>query len=356
MAMMVQATFQDLSGLDLRRPEYRMEVFQRFYSFHLHYRAHPGAVWYLLPGLADLYGWSEEDAAWFAFLNGNTQNPITSWLLWKQGGPENAIAYWRANYSRLAWDTDRRYHKKSFAEAVESWQAATGPSQAAWWRRPGTWSGLWAQATALHSFGRLSAWSFLEYGYILGLHSVDASSMFFSDKGGSRSHRNGMCILLGLDQYDWHASNPSFDGKYTPQMIDYLESEAIQVLIDAKRRNPERTRDVTFLTLESALCTYKSWHRPNRRYPNVYNDMLHDRIKTAEASFPEEDFGVFWDLRRRNLPDRLLLERTPTDPGVAPAKQNWYRETGEVPMMFVDWPDMKSGFDRGVEEGRWGTR
>lgn len=34
-------------------------------------------------------------------------------------------------------------------------------------------------------------------------------------------------------------------------------------------------------TLESALCTYKSWHRPNRRYVNVYSDMLHGRIDEA---------------------------------------------------------------------------
>jgi hypothetical protein len=32
-------------------------------------------------------------------------------------------------------------------------------------------------------------------------------------------------------------------------------------------------------------CTYKSWHRPNRRYPGVYLDMFHDRIKNAETTW-----------------------------------------------------------------------
>jgi hypothetical protein len=37
-------------------------------------------------------------------------------------------------------------------------------------------------------------------------------------------------------------------------------------------------------------------------------------------------------------------------------KQNWFRETGEIPMLFIDYPQMKSGFDENVEAGTYGER
>src|SRR3546814_10020322 len=68
--------------------------------------------------------------------------------------------------------------------------------------------------------------------------------------------------------------------------------------------------DVTRLTLESALCTYKSWHKPNRRYPNVYADMAYLRIRKAESRFGPR-FGPLWSIRREALPSWARLESTP---------------------------------------------
>ncbi len=36
-------------GMDFRHPQYRREVFLRFYEFHLKYRTHPGCVYFLFP-------------------------------------------------------------------------------------------------------------------------------------------------------------------------------------------------------------------------------------------------------------------------------------------------------------------
>ena len=68
-------------GMDFRLPEYRREVFLRFYEFHLKYRSHPGGVYYLMPFLSDKEGWNLEERLWFAYINGNTQNPVTSYLI-----------------------------------------------------------------------------------------------------------------------------------------------------------------------------------------------------------------------------------------------------------------------------------
>jgi hypothetical protein len=101
--------------------------------------------------------------------------------------------------------------------------------------------------------------------------------------------------------------------------------------------------------LESAFCTYKSWHRPNRRYPGVYVDMFHDRIKKAEEAWPEEDFGLFWEARQVWLPDYLRLEDNPGDAGVKPEKQNHYRLTGQVIAMDHDWPCFANSYRKSAK-------
>src|SRR5690242_16787050 len=65
-------------GMDFRKPELRREVFLRFYDFQLKYRAHPGCVYFIIPHLYRTFEWDQEKRLWFAFVNGNTQNPVTS--------------------------------------------------------------------------------------------------------------------------------------------------------------------------------------------------------------------------------------------------------------------------------------
>lgn len=343
-----------LAGVDLRRPEYRRETFMRFYGFHLRHRSHPGCVYSLLPALADP---DPECRAWVAFLNGNTQNPVTTSLLLEAAptieDADALVAFWREHYRDLAWDTDRRYHKARFRDAVDGYVVAVGRSQEAWWRRPQSWEALWAQLTALPTFGRLSAWSYAEYGWLLGLHEHDASTLMLEDLDGSRSHRNGLAIVSGHDELDWHASNPGFDGRYSRAQLGMLAEVGTELLAEARARTGHP--DASNLTLESALCTYKSWHRPRRRYPNVYADMAYDRLRWAEARWGDR-FGWAWEARARDLPEYLRLEAEPRDPGCVPAKQDHYRLTGETVMMGWEDPQLWSSFDSKVQAGSFGTR
>jgi hypothetical protein len=102
------------------------------------------------------------------------------------------------------------------------------------------------------------------------------------------------------------------------------------------------------------LCTYKSWHRPNRRYPNVYNDMLHDRLTAAGRAWPEADLEVFWAARAAVLPAYLRLEDSPGDPGCVPVKQNHYRRTGQVVMLHRWDPVFVNDFNHAVDTGALG--
>lgn len=342
--------------IDYRKPEHRRKVFNDFYDFHLKHRSHPGCVYYLIPYLRERESWTEEESVWFAFINGNTQNPLTSWIIFNKtrSNKDAAPDFVNANRERLAWDTDRRYHRTAFAQAYEGWLSIDGDRPAMWKETSFKWNNMWAAARSIPTFGRLSAWSFNEYMYIIG-YGVDSDTLMLNDISGSRSHRNGLAIIAGRDDLDWHKSNPSFNGKYSADDMTQLTRLGKELLDDAKERNAGAPweREVTYLTLESSLCTYKSWHRPNRRYANVYNDMLHDRIKNAETKWPEIDFGIFWKAREENTPKELLLEMNPTDPGVHKIKQNHYLKTGEV--IMLDKPEYDNSFNQSVTSGRYGV-
>ena len=355
-----------VAGMDFRQPEYRAEVFQRFYTFHLKYQSHPGCVYYLMPFLAGAYDWSVEQRMWFAFINGNTQNPVTSYIIFNKFPDFEkldmvALADWFYTphaYQSLAWDTDRRHHKTMFLRSVNSYIAnlRMNGHKSQWeffsdlctsdpytnFRR--VWDVV---SDRFLTFGRLSTFSYLEYLRIMDLN-LDCDQLFLNDRDGSRSHRNGICKVIGRDDLDWHSSNPDFDGRYSKDTIKELEIAGETLLATARVRNEDTAweDDVSYFTLESALCTYKSWHRKNRRYPNVYNDLLYKRIKFAEERWRRPKLDIFWQARDLLLPDNLLLEKNPLDVGCAPLKQNHYLNTGQVIMMERDWECFENEYGR----------
>ena len=71
-------------GMDFRKPEYRREVFLRFYEFHLKYKAHAGAIYYTFPFIFERHKMSVEQKLWFTFINGCCQNVVTTYLIWRK--------------------------------------------------------------------------------------------------------------------------------------------------------------------------------------------------------------------------------------------------------------------------------
>ena len=349
------------AGLDFRLPQYRREVFLRFYEWSVRYRSFPGGVHYVLPHLAEALGWDTEQRFWAAFLNANTQNPVTTLLLIQEAPTldraDDAVAFWQRHYRALEWDTDRRYHKARFADAVAGYRALVGSGaspQRRYFKLPYEWQAWWGAASSVPTMGRLSTWSYLEYLRILECGAPDSDTLMLADIPGSRSHRNGLALVSGHD--GWISDKQLGTGPvdYTPDVLGELASVGYGLLREAQRRIPG-DRTVGYLSLESALCTYKSWHKPNRRYPGVYNDMLHDRLTRAENRFGRR-FGVIWDARRAALPGRMRLEDNPGDPGCVPVKQNWYLTTGQVIGMAEDWPCFANDFDSRVRAGAFGHR
>lgn len=339
--------------IDWRDPERKEEAFLAFFRFHLKYKSHPGCVYALLPAIAEAFDLDADQRAWLAWLNGNTQNVVTSLML-LEAAPraiywDRAVAFWDDNFKALEWDTDRRHQKGRFDVATEQWFMEYGYRPAEGWAVVGErgWMDTWQYAFNQPYMGRLSAWSMIEYARILLGSDVvpDSDTWMLDDKSGSKSHRNGLAVVKGYDATFWDAGTPDMLG-----IVSELELYADELL--ARVDHPDASR----LTMESALCTFKSWHKPNRRYPNVYSDMMYNRIKKAEARFGRT-FDLLWEARRAHLPEHLRLEDMPHDPGLAPVKQNWFRETGEIILMHHDWAALQpSGFDEAVAAGAFGVR
>jgi amino acid-DNA transferase-like protein len=352
--------------VDWRLPEHRREAFLRFYQWSVRYQSFPGGVHYVLPYIAHTLELDLEQRYWLAWLNANTQNPVTSLLLLRAAPRlrdyEAAISLWRSNYRALDWDTDRRYHKARFEDAVRGYAAAVDCGcalpQHRYFRVGYEWQAWWDAAYALPTMGRLSTWSYLEYLRILLGPSVvpDADTLMLEDIQGSRSHRNGLALLMGADEWivDKQLGHPSVtDDIYKdPVRMNLLGRWAAELFAEVRRRCGA---GADLLSLESALCTYKSWHKPNRRYPGVYNDMLYNRIITAENRWGRR-FGILWQARSAALPPHLRLEDRPCDPGLSPVKQNWYLSHGQVIALGHDWPDMRDDFETMVRKQEFGRR
>jgi hypothetical protein len=355
-------------GLDFRQPQYRRQVFLDFYRFHLEHRSHPGGVYFAMPWLANHMDMDQEQKLWMAFINGCSQNIVSTYIIMKQfpslqtTDTDRLNDWWNANHQRFkagsGWDSDRKYFKigqTGFPQCVASYKALLGDrTQVQFFEAlcPNTLShGLEENfRTAWHnikgqvlSMGRLSTFSYLEYLRIVGV-PLDCDSLFLDDISGSKSHRNGLCKVLGRDDLDdYETENPTFPG-YHKDTIKWLKEEGALLLADAKATIDHP--DVSYFTLESTLCCYKSWHRPNRRYANVYMDMMYDRIRYAEQEWGEKAVEQFWVMRQECLPKHLRLEDNPHDPGLSKPKQNHYRLTGQPIMMSRMFPYYDNEFDR----------
>lgn len=361
-----------MTDRDWRLGEHRREAFQRSYTFALETQSFPGMVYSMLPAIADAFGLDADGRAWLAWLNGNTQNVVTSMILLEQAPRwqdwEKAVAFFGEHFKALEFDTDRRHQKTKFPEATKRWIAGLmdeAESPASAWEFD---SGKAAFGYAMQQpfMGRISAWSYLEFVRIL-LPRVPDVDAWYLQESSSRSHRNALCLLSGYDEawgWDGEQSEIPFMLDLLPDLHDLAES----LLREAEDRNGQLADvgadqlqwqahpDVSRLTLESALCTFKSWHKPDRRYPGVYADMMYQRIKKAEARLGSP-LDLLWGIRRDTLPGYLRLEDNPYDPGLVGVKQNWYRETGEILYLHTLFPDMEpSGFELNVDAGAYGER
>jgi hypothetical protein len=304
---------------DYRRPENRMEYFLKLYDMNLSHGVMPGLVYLYLPSLATKYNWNDEQKLWFAFLNGMTQNPITSLIMFEQlpmcppagAGLVKFDSWFNENWDFLQFDTDRRYQKKETVASIKKYAELVEQHGSQKRMLTGkTYQELWAIVSQYVSFGRLSCFSYLEYVYLNGF-GADCDDLMFSDKSGSKSHRNGMLMLMNMDHLVWDKrANNGFDGEYENfgKMCAWLTDRANDVVSSFKAKHTYNIYAGNF-TMESNLCTFKN-HFYGRRYPGVYADMAWERIIWADEHGHREHTAVFKDIRSEYLPEWLRCELT----------------------------------------------
>ena len=302
-------------NVDYRLSENRREYFSALYKLNLEYKVHPGLVYLYIPELRKRLGWSEEDSLWFATINGHTQNPITSLRIFNKiptlpktdNEWSNFQEWFDSEWVNLSYDADRRKQKKDTIKGLRSYVqlVGSGTQKNLWVNK--TYEQCWETANSIHSFGRLSTFSYLEYVRIV-CNSPECTTLMFDDFDGSRSHRNGMLFLLGMDNHVFDKRQVNgHSGKYIDfkGMCNMLETEAEKFLSDFSEVAESGHRGK--FTFESCLCQFKNGFF-GRRYPGVYADMGWDRIKWYEDRGFTSETSLFREIREECLPEWLREE------------------------------------------------
>ena len=303
--------------VDYRQIDNRLKYFSALYRMNLQFKIHPGLVYLYMPEMKKRLNWDDEQALWFAAINGHTQNPITSYAI-MQFIPEiptkdeewkKAQTLFDIRWAELSFDTDRNKQKKDTIRGLYSYSLLVkdAGSQVKLWSGK-TYPEYWELANSITSFGRLSTFSYLEYVYLNGF-GADCNNLMFDDLDGSRSHRNGMFFLTGQDHmvFDKRKEN-SHSGKYADLkgLGASLESQAELFLGTFYRSNSE-LEHVGKFTFESCLCQFKNGFF-RRRYPGVYADMAWERIQWYDKRDKKSLTKIFKEIRTERLPVWLLQE------------------------------------------------
>jgi len=286
--------------------------------------------------LNERYEHNIEERIWICWLYGNTYQLPTAWVL-KNEFPDyelatvDRITQWNtANYKRLRYQVDTKWNKGHLPEMFASYQKFIGnKSQKEVLERyygdneEETFDNLWdAIKTNLHKFGRYSTWFYLQHlHHTAGIH-VSPTSLMFSDYSGSRSHRNGFLLALGMDD--------DYDRQLTRNEYEYLEGAARDTLIEMRDRFPSLAREIDAYTMETCLCSFKKIFRAHHgRYLGYYLDRQAEEIVQAEN---DGWYGIEWNVLWQARNETLIPELTGRNK-IDKNKFDFYIKTGKLERM-----------------------
>jgi hypothetical protein len=120
-----------------------------------------------------------------------------------------------------------------------------------------------------------------------------------ADHDGSRSHRNGLVMALGLDNW--------YDQKLNEQQINYLDGQAYYILQEVKKEFP----NTDYFDMETCLCSFKKLFRKKHgRYLGYYLDRQAEEITQCENDgWFGIDWQPMWDARNETLDKKLLTNK-----------------------------------------------
>ena len=323
--------------MDYRLKENRREAFIRWYAWSLQYKDCDPAVW-ATNYLNDRYEHNDEQRLWLCWLYGNTYYLPTAWVLMNEF-PDFELAtvdrmeQWNtANYKRLRYQTDTKWNKGHLPSMFASYQKFIGEES----QREKiesyygdnesiNFNNLWEGVkSSLHKFGRYSTWFYLQHLKHTAGVEIDPTSLMLNDYSGSRSHRNGLLYVLGMED--------NIDQKLTANQYANLESESTSILEEMNSRYPSLSGQIDFFTMETALCAYKKIFREHHgRYLGYYLDRQSEEIKKVESDgWHGIEWEVLWQAREETLDTRLATKNN-----IAKEKFTYFVNSGRIEHM--DW-------------------
>jgi hypothetical protein len=253
---------------------------------------------FMMRYLNERFEHSIEEKLWLSWLFHTYLLP-TTWAL-KMEFPDEELAsverfelFVNENYSRLRHERDTKWSRGHLAAMYNSYHNWVGKgSQAEKFNKlcqgspEENFNVLWKEFNGLFKIGRYTAFFLLQtYKQTCGV-PIESPSLFLNDYSGSKSHRNGLCLAAGKDEW--------VDQKLTAAEYQWLEGFGTDLIVEAKDRWPEFAEEFDRFTLETIACSYKKlWRTANGRYINYYNDRVADQIRKAEG---DGWSGVEWNV------------------------------------------------------------
>ena len=300
------------------------------------------SLW-MMDYLNERFEHSIEERLWFSWLF-HTYCLPTTWAL-KQEFPDEELAsverfekFVSENFYRIRHERDVKWSRGHLAAMYASYHEFIGkgtqqekfnslcqssPEENFW--------NLWEAFDALHKYGRYTKFFILQtYKQTCNL-PLECPTLFLEDYKGSQSHRNGLILAAGKD--DW------IDQRLSKSEYDWLEGFGYDLISEAKSRWPEFSHEFERFNLETVLCSYKKVFRTaNGRYINYYNDRVADQIRKAEG---DGWYGIEWNVLhqcRAECSDGRLL---PTD-SISKEKMKRFVERGDFHFCYKEGTLQKS--------------
>jgi hypothetical protein len=256
---------------------------------------------------------NKEQKLWIAWIYGTTYYFPTTWIIWNEFPDMELVGIDRLrkwnndNYKRLRYQTDTKWNKGHLPAQFESYKKWVGDRSQREAFEPfltGTpeqnFDKLWPEVKEkFHKFGRYSTWFYLQTLKQCCELPIEPSNLMLDDHDGSRSHRNGLCMVTGKD--DW------YDQKLNQQQIDWLEGEAQYILQEVKKNFP----NTDYFDMETCLCSYKKiFRKTHGRYIGYYIDRQAEEIQQCEKDgWYGIDWQPMWDARIETLHKKVLTNK-----------------------------------------------
>lgn len=330
-------------SLDYRDKENRLDSFKKYWAFMLATEDYDPA-YYTMNYLKKRFNMSIEQTLWFCWLYGFIYNTGTAWVVMNKF-PEylsvniDSLKDWENdNYKNLIFEVDTRHKKGKIHIAFEYYKDTVGESQYEFFKKvccssdkKENFRKLWNIVINWKLFGRYSAYFYIETLQKVAGLPIECDSLMLRDSG-SKSHRNGLCYVLGKDEWQLGSKFSEFKG-YTSEQFEYLEEEADKIMNQMIEEYPKLRDKIEYFTFETVLCAYKGFFR-GKRYPGFYLDRDAQQIKKISEKWPSIDWNVFWECRKENLIPELCCENY----GIYspdPNKQKEFMKSGKMVNMDI---------------------